>query len=83
MLGITVMRASDFQKNFCECIKRTVEENIIIEVSVNTGTAVIISEEKYRSAMETLLLNTMPGMVQELVGGLNTSIKACITENEV
>lgn len=41
------------------------------------GNAVLISEEDYRNIQETLFLSNIPGMVESIIEGGNTSLDEC------
>lgn len=46
------------------------------------GNAVLISEEDYRALLETVYLNSIPGMVETIIEGGNTPISDCTEYGE-
>ena len=44
--------------------------------------AVLISEEVWRSIEETLYLTSIPGMKESIIAGMNESIEDCASEIE-
>ena len=47
------------------------------------GNAVLISEKDWNAMQESIYLNSIPGMVESITDGKNTSIADCISEDEV
>ena len=47
------------------------------------GNAVLISEKDWNAMQESIYLNSIPGMVESITDGNNTSIEDCISEDEV
>lgn len=41
------------------------------------GNAVLISEDDYRALQETIYLNNIPGLVETIIEGGNTSLEDC------
>jgi len=61
------------RKNFFTLLKDTVESNNPTVITGKVGDAVLISKEDYDALMETLYLQSIPGLVN--------SIKACDINN--
>ena len=49
----------------------------------NGNNAVLISENDWNAIQETLYLQSVPGMTESILEGLNTPISDCVPENEV
>ena len=47
------------------------------------GNAVLISEKDWNAMQESIYLNSIPGMVESITDGKNTSIEDCISEDEI
>ena len=47
------------------------------------GNAVLVSESDWNAIQETVYLNTIPGMVESIRRGMDTSIEDCISEENV
>ena len=64
-------------------IENTIRYNEPLSIISKTGNAVVLSEEEYNSLVETLYLNSIPGMKEKLVEGLNTPLDDTVPEEEV
>ena len=47
------------------------------------GNAVLVSENDWNAIQETVYLNSIPGMVESIRTGLETSIEDCVPEEDV
>ena len=48
-----------------------------VQITGKRGNAVLVSEEDWRSVMETLHLLSVPGMRESIVSGMKTPLAAC------
>jgi len=69
---------TNFRKNIFGLLEQTIKYNEPVNISTKDGNAVIISEEDYNGLMETLYLNSIPGMRERIIEGMNTPIEECI-----
>lgn len=69
--------ATNFRKQLFEMLEQTIKYNEPININTKNGNAVLISEEDYNSLMETLYLNSSPGMKETLSEGMKTSLEEC------
>ena len=74
---------TNFRQNIFGLLEQTIKYNEPVNISTKDGNAVIISEEDYNGLMETLYLNSIPGMKEKIIEGMNTPLDECISENEV
>lgn len=74
---------TNFRKNIYGMIENTIRYNEPLSIISKTGNAVVLSEEEYNSLVETLYLNSIPGMKEKLVEGLNTPLDDTVPEEEV
>lgn len=74
---------TNFRKNIYGMIENTIRYNEPLSIISKTGNAVVLSEEDYNSLVETLYLNSVPGMKEKLVEGLNTPLEDTVPEEEV
>ena len=74
---------TNFRKNVFAMLKNTVVYNEPIHITTKEGNAVVISEDEYRSLLETLQLVSVPGMKEKLLDGMNTPLSETIPEEEV
>ena len=64
-------------------VENTVRYNEPLNITTKDGNAVMISEEEYLGLIETLYLNSVPGMKEKLLGGLHTPLDDTVSEEEV
>lgn len=69
--------ATNFRKNMFELIDQTVKYNEPVNISTKSGNAVLISEEEYNNLVETLYLNSIPGMSERLKEGVEAPLAEC------
>lgn len=69
--------ATNFRKNMFELIDQTVKYNEPVNISTKSGNAVLISEEEYNNFVETLYLNSIPGMSERLKEGVEAPLAEC------
>lgn len=74
---------TSFRKNIFAMLEQTIKYNEPLNISTKEGNAVIISEEDYRSMVETLYLTSIPGMKEKLLAGLAVPKEDCVSESEV
>ena len=74
---------TNFRKNIFSMLEQTVRYNQTLNVSTKDGNAVILSEDDYRSLMETVSLLSIPGMRDKLIEGRETPLADCVPESEV
>lgn len=68
---------TNFRKQIFELIDQTVKYNEPINISTKSGNAVLISEEDYNNLVETMYLNSIPGMSEKLKDGIETPHEEC------
>lgn len=78
-----LITATNFRKNIFGLLERTIKYNEPVNINTKNGSAVLISEDEYKSLQETLYLMSIPGMEEKIVEGLNTPIEECVKEDEV
>lgn len=81
---MSTVNITNARQNFYQLVKdvNTSSEPIII-YNNNGNNAVLISESDWNAIQETLYLQSIPGMAESIIEGLNTPISKCISENEV
>lgn len=72
-----------FRKNVFSMLEQTVRYNETLNISTKDGNAIILSEDDYRSLMETVSLLSIPGMRDKLLEGRDTPLADCVPESEV
>lgn len=72
-----------FRKNVFSMLEQTVRYNETLNISTKEGNAIVLSEDDYRSLMETVNLLSVPGMRDKLLAGRDEPLADCIPESEV
>lgn len=58
-----------FQNNLSEYLQAVISRGEKIQISTDDGSAILISADEYNSLMETLYLNSIPGMSEHILDG--------------
>ena len=80
---MTTTTITNFRKNVYSMVENTVRFNEPVNITTKDGNAVMISEEEYLGLLETVYLNSVPGMKEKLIEGLNTPLSDTLSEEEV
>ena len=80
MININV---TNFRKDIYELLEKTIKYNEPINISTKNGNAVVISEEDYKSLIETLYISSVPGLKKNIQEGLQEDLKDCVAEDKV
>lgn len=74
---------TSFRKDIYNLLENTIKYNEPINISTKNGNAVVLSEEDYNSLMETLYIESIPGLKEEILDRANALEEEFIDENEV
>ena len=77
------VNVTNLRNNIYEYLNQTICYNEPITISTKNGNAVILSEEDYNNLMETLYINSVPGLKDDLIKGMKDSLEECASEDEV
>ena len=80
MSTINITNARKELYNLVEDVNLYSEPALIVS---KKGNAVLVSESDWNAIQETVYLNTIPGMVESIRRGMDTSIEDCISEENV
>lgn len=80
---MTNTNITNFRKNIYEMLETAIEYNEPINISTKKGNAVVLSEEDYNSLMETLYIESIPGLKDEITKRANDSEDEFVNEDEV
>ena len=72
--------ATEARAKLYKLIDEVAESHEPIVITGKRGSAVLISEDDWRSIQETLYLNNIPGMRESIREGLATPIEECSPE---
>ena len=80
---MTSTNIANFRENIVPLLEQTIKFNEPLTVNTDIGNAIVLSEDDYRSLIETLYLTSIPGMEEKLLNGKATPLSDCIPEDEV
>ena len=80
---MTNVNITYFRKNIYSILEQTIKYNKAVNVSTKDGNAILISEDDYRSLMETLYIESVPGLKEDIINGMKEPYEECIPEEEV
>ena len=66
-----------------ELVNNTNDNHQPILLSGKENNAILIAEEDWNSIQETLYLYSIPGLVDSIIEGGNTSIEDCVDEADI
>jgi prevent-host-death family protein len=74
---MTSLTASSARAQLYKLLDQTAQSHEPIQITGRRSSAVLISEEDWRSIQETLYLLSIPGMRESIRKGLKTPAKKC------
>lgn len=80
---MTNTNITNFRKNIYEMLENTIKYNEPINISTKQGNAVVLSEEDYNSLMETLYIESIPNLKDEIIERVNSKDEDFVDEEEV
>lgn len=80
MAAINITNARKELYNLVEDVNLYSEPALIVS---KKGNAVLVSESDWNAIQETIYFNTIPGMVESIRNGMDTSIEDCVSEENV
>ena len=80
MSAINITNARKELYNLVEDVNLYSEPTLIVS---KKGNAVLISESDWNAILETIYLNSIPGMVESIKEGMDTAIEDCVPEEDV
>jgi len=80
---MTNINVTSFRKDIYNLLEQAIKYNEPINISTKNGNAVVLSEEDYNSLMETLYIETIPKLKEEILERANATEDEFIDEDEV
>ena len=80
---MTNINVTSFRKDIYNLLEQAIKYNEPINISTKNGNAVVLSEEDYNSLMETLYIETIPKLKEEILERANGTEDDFIDEDEV
>ena len=80
---MTNINITNFRKNIYELLEQAIKYNETINISTKNGNAIVLSEDDYNSIMETLYVESIPGLKEEIIKRGNAKEDDFVDEDEV
>lgn len=77
---MTTITATEARKQLYNLLDDVADSHEPIQIAGRRNSAVLLSEDDWRSVQETLHLTSIPGMRDSIRKGLKTPIEKCATE---
>ena len=74
---MTTLTATEARKKIYSLVDEVNESHEAIQIQGKRGSAVLISEDDWRSLQETLYLSSLPGMKKSILKGMKTPVRKC------
>ena len=77
---MTTINATKARTELYKLLEQVAETHEPVHITGRRGTAVLISEDDWRSIQETLHLLSIPGMRESIVEGMKMPVEDCAEE---
>ena len=74
---MTTITATQARTNIYSLVDEVNESHEAIQIQGKRGSAVLISEDDWRSLQETLYLSSLPGMKKSILKGMKEPVLKC------
>ena len=74
---MSTLSASQARANLYRVIDEAAESHEPVLITGKRNNAILMSEEDWKAIQETIYLNSIPGMSESIVEGMNTPIDEC------
>jgi antitoxin YefM len=71
------------RKDIYKLAEMAIDNGVEININTKKGNVILISEEEYRSLLETIYLSSDPEYKKTLLEGLNTKYEDTVAEDKV
>ena len=72
------MTATTAQRDFNSILDYVIKQGDTISIATDEGSAVLLNQDEYNGLLETLYLQSIPGMKQSILKGKATPISECL-----
>jgi len=79
-MGMTTLTVTEARKRLYGLIDEVTESHEPVHITGKRASAILLSEEDWRSVQETLYLLSIPGMREAIRKGLRTPVEKCSQE---
>jgi len=70
-------------ENFQTLVESVIKHDDTVSISTENGSAVLVRQEKWDSLLETLYLQSVPGMVESIHAASAEPLENCISVEEL
>jgi len=77
---MTTITATEARKLLYKLLDEVADSHEPVRITGKRGSAVLLAEEDWRAAQETLYLLSVPGMREAIRDGMKTSVEECDEE---
>ena len=77
-----ILSASEARANIYKLMDETAESHEPIIITGKRNNVVMISQEDFEAMQETLYLQSIPGMAESIIEGMNTPLEECSEDVE-
>ncbi|MFC1734971.1 type II toxin-antitoxin system Phd/YefM family antitoxin [Candidatus Hydrogenedentota bacterium] len=74
---MTTISATEARKKLYRLLDEVYDSHEPVHISGKRHSGVLVSEEDWRSIMETLHLHSVPGMRESIIKGMKTPVEEC------
>ena len=78
MYRMNHMTATTAQRDFNSILDYVIKQGDTISIATDEGSAVLLNQDEYNGLLETLYLQSIPGMKQSILKGKATPISECL-----
>ena len=72
------MTTDTAQKNFSTILDSVIKHGDIISIATDDGAAILVNQDEWNGMLETLYLQSIPGMKESIIEGKATPISDCL-----
>jgi len=72
------LTANSAKKDFMLIIDNVVKQGETVSIATDEGAAILVSQEEWNSMIETLRIQSIPGMTESIMKGRATPISECL-----
>lgn len=75
--SMTTINITNLRKELFKTVSSCLKYSDVVTISTKEGNVVMMSEEDYRSLLESLAIATTPGLIESIKEGVATPIEEC------
>jgi len=72
------MTATTAQKDFNSILDTVITQGDTVSIATDGGAAILVNQEEWNSIVETVYLQSIPGMTESIMEGKATPINECL-----